>query len=74
MLKETEIEETIGFFVNIFVVGEISIGERPGPPAPPGYANAPIEKNKKDVRKFSARLLVFSNKISTVQKIVLSSS
>ena len=41
---------------------------------PPGYANAPIEKNKKGVRKFSARFLVFSNKISTVQKIVLSSS
>ena len=36
--------------------------------------NAPIEKNKNGVRKFSARFLVFYNKISTVKKIVLSSS
>ena len=35
---------------------------------------APIEKNKKGVRKFSARFLAFSNKISMIQKIVLSSS
>ena len=59
-------------FCHIFVIGEISIGE--GPLPPPGYANAPIEKNKKGVRKFSARFLVFSNKISTVKKIVLSLS
>ena len=39
-----------------------------------GYAYAPIEENKKGVLKFSARFLAFSNKISTVQKIVLSSS
>ena len=48
-------------------------GEFPGPP-PFGYAYAPIEENKKGVRKFFARFLAFSNKISTVQKIVLSSS
>ena len=41
---------------------------------PNGYANASNEKNKKGVRKFSARFLAFSNKISTVQKILLSSS
>ena len=41
---------------------------------PLGYANAPIAKNKKGIYKFSARFLAFSNKISTVQKIVLSSS
>ena len=33
-----------------------------------------VRETKKDVRKFSARFLAFSNKISTVQKIVLSSS
>ena len=33
-----------------------------------------MNKNKKGIRKFSARFLAFSNKISTVQKIVLSSS
>ena len=38
-----------------------------------GYASAPSEKNKKVVRKFSARFLAFSNEISTVQKMVLSS-
>ena len=49
-------------------------GGFPGTPPPAGCANAPIEENKKGVRKFSARFLAFSNKISTVQKIVLSSS
>ena len=39
-----------------------------------GYAYAPSEENKKDVRKFSARFLAFSNEISTIQKIVLFSS
>ena len=33
-----------------------------------------LRKTRKDFRKFSARFLAFSNKISTVQKIVLSSS
>ena len=43
-------------------------------PFPPfGYAYAPMEENKKGVRKFSARFLAFFNEISTVQKIVLSS-
>ena len=41
---------------------------------PVGFAYAPNEENKKGVRKFSARFLTFSNKILTVQKIVLSSS
>ena len=44
------------------------------PPAPLGYAYTPKEENKKVVRKISASFLAFSNKISTVQKIVLSSS
>ena len=39
-----------------------------------GYAYAPSEENKKGVRKVFARFLAFSNKISTVQKVVLSSS
>ena len=38
------------------------------------YAYAPSEENKKGVSKFSASFLAFSNEISTVQKIVLSSS
>ena len=61
-------------FCHIFVIGENSIGG--GPPGSPilGYAYAPIKENKKGIRKFSARILVFSNTISTVQKIVLSSS
>ena len=37
------------------------------------YAYAPSEENKKGVRIFYARFLAFSNEISTVQKIVLSS-
>ena len=36
MLKE--IEKTIGFFVIIFIIGSILIGEEAGFLAPPGYA------------------------------------
>ena len=60
-------------FCHIFVIGEISIGADPLPPHL-GYAYAPSEENKKGVRKFFARFLAFSNEISAVQKIVLSSS
>ena len=74
MQKKNETEETNRLFCHVFVIGEVSIGEGPGPPASPGYANAPIEKIKNGVRKFSARFLVFYNKISTVKKIVLFSS
>ena len=73
MLKETEIEATIGFLVTFLVIGEIWIGGEALPP-PLAYAYAPSEENKKGVRKFFARFLAFSNEISTVQKIVLSSS
>ena len=59
-------------FCHIFVIGEITI--RGGCLPPLVYAYAPIEENKKSVRNFSARFLSFSNEISTVQKIVLSSS
>ena len=52
---------------------QLARGRTPCPP-PLGYAYVPSEKNKKGVRKFSARFLAFSNEISTVQKIVLSSS
>ena len=38
------------------------------------FRRFPLEENKNSVHKFSARFLAFSNKISTVQKIVLSSS
>ena len=37
------------------------------------FTLSPHSTTKKGFRKFSARFLVFSNKISTVQKIVLSS-
>ena len=58
-----------------FVIGEISIGKGADPQPPPlGYAYVLSEENRKGVRKFSARFLAFSNEISTVQKIVLSSS
>ena len=57
-------------FCHSFVIGEISIGGVGGGLA---YAYAPSEENKKSVRKFSVRFLAFSNEISTVQKIVLSS-
>ena len=38
------------------------------------FRRSPKEKNKKDLRKFSAKFLAFFNKILTIQKIVLSSS
>ena len=60
-------------FWHISVIGEISIGGFPSSPFF-GYAYTPIEENKKGICKFSARVLAFSNKISTIQKIVLSSS
>ena len=73
MLKKKKIktEETIGFFVTFFSLVKFQL--RGGPP-PFAYAYALSEENKKGVRKFSARFLAFSNEISTVQKIVLSSS
>ena len=50
-------------------------GGSPGPSPPPSWLRyAPIKENKKGIRKFSARFLVVSKKILTVQKIVLSSS
>ena len=51
---------------------KFQLGEAAPPPLP--YAYAASEENKKGVRKFSARSVAFSNEISTVQKIVLSSS
>ena len=38
------------------------------------FRRFPLEENKKGLRKFSVRFLALSNKILTVQKIVLSSS
>ena len=38
------------------------------------FRRSPVEENKKGLCKFSARFGEFSNNISTVQKIVLSSS
>ena len=65
--KETE--ETIGFFATF-----LSLVKFQGPAPPLGYVYAPSEENKKGLRKFYAGFLAFSNEISTVQKIVLSSS
>ena len=68
MLKKTETEETIGFLSLV----KFQLGG----PRPPflAYAYAASEENKKGIRQFSARFLAFSYEISTVQKIVLSSS
>ena len=76
MLKRNWYWRNYRLFCHSFVIGEFSIGKGGGPPAPPplGYAFAPSEENKKGARKFSATFLAFSNEISTVQKIVLSSS
>ena len=52
---------------------QLGRGADPQPP-PLGYDFAPSEENKKGAGKFSAMFLAFSNKIATVQKIVLSSS
>ena len=71
--KEIETEETIGFFVTFLSLVKFQLGG----PAPLPHLATPmlqVKKNKKDTSKFSARFLAFSNKISTVQKIVLSSS
>ena len=70
--KETETEETIDFFVTFLSLVKFQLGW-PGS-LPPSLPYAPINENKKGICKFSARFLAFSNKISTVQKIVLSSS
>ena len=73
MLKETETEETIGFFVTFLSLVKFQLGN-PAPkkrgalPPPLAYAYAPSEENKKGVCKFSARFLAFSIEISTVQK------
>ena len=77
MLKKTETEETVGFFGTFLSL--VKFQSRGGGEAVPwslplGYAYASIEENKKGARKFSARFLTFSKKISTVQKLVLSSS
>ena len=34
MLEETETEETLGIFCHIFVIGDILIRGKTGPPAP----------------------------------------
>ena len=73
MQKETETEETIGFFGTFLSLVKFQLGGRPCP-SPIAYSYAPSAENKKGVRNFSARFLAFSNEISTVQKIVLSSS
>ena len=64
-------------FCQIFVIGKILIEGDLGPLSPSprlGYAYALSEESKKGVHKYSARFLAFSNEISTVRKIVLSSS
>ena len=73
MLKKNWNWRNNKLFRHIFVIGEISIGR--------GGAGLKLRAGlcsnwgkQKGVRKFSARFLAFSNEISTVQKIVLSSS
>ena len=67
MLKETETEGTIGFFVTVLSLVKFQLGRGRTPCHPPlGYVYAPSEENKKSARKFSARFLALSNEISTV--------
>ena len=66
--EETETEEAIGFFVTFLSLMKFKLRGAGPPPPSLGYAYAPIEANKKDICKFSARFLAFSNKISTVKK------
>ena len=63
----------MGFFVTFLSSVNFHLGGTPALPSL-AYAYAPSEENNKGVRKFSARFLAFSNEISSVQKIVLSSS
>ena len=72
--EETEIKETIGFFVTFLSLVKFKLRGAGPPPPSLDYAYAPTEANKKDIRKFSARFLAFSNKISTAKKIELFSS
>ena len=75
MLKRNWNWKKIKLFCHILSLVNFQLGRGRTPCPPPlGYAYVPSEENKKGVRKFSARFLAFSNKISTVQKIVLSSS
>ena len=70
MLKRNWNERNNRLFCHIFVIGEISIGGE-------ARFNKPtlqLRKTKKSICKFSARFLAFFNKISKVQKIVLSLS
>ena len=60
-------------FRHSFFIGEITIGGALCPTTF-AYAYALSEESKNCIRKFSARFLAFSNEISTVQKIVQSSS
>ena len=63
-------------FWHIFVIGEILIegGGVSWSPSPPPCLRLCSNWGKKSVCKFFAMFLAFSNKISTVQKIVQSSS
>ena len=75
MLKRNWNWKKIRLFCHILSLVKFQLGRGRTPCPPPlGYAYVPSEENKKGVRKFSARFLAFSNEISTVQKIVLSSS
>ena len=68
MLKKTETEKTIGFFVTFLSLEKFQFGGGRALWPSFGYAYAPSEKNKSGVHKFSARFLAFSNEISTLQK------
>ena len=69
MLKTNWNWRNYKLFCDIFVIGEISIGEGADPcPPPHGYAHASSEENKKGVRKFSARFLAFFKKFQLFKK------
>ena len=75
MLKRNWNRKKIRLFCHILSLVKFQLGRGRTPCPPPlGYAYVPSEENKNGARKFSAWFLAFSNEISTVQKIVLSSS
>ena len=76
MLKRNWNWRNYRLFCHIFVIGEISIGEGGGPPVllPLATPMLQVRKTKKVLANFLRGFWRFPTKISTVQKIVLSSS
>ena len=70
-LKQTETEETIGFFVPFLSLVKFQLGT---PILPLGYAYAPIKESKKGIANFPRGFWRFPTKFQLFKKKVLSSS